>query len=214
MDPLGGIVLNDGRGFASGGFVNIAPTYVTSGTYTFDAEKILQLAGSEIADQSVTPNLLAPATMTLIENVAKALSGAGGGSLQTVQAQFGAQTTTTSGSFVNTTTTAQITPHDASNKIKITVSGQMYIDTLSSTQEVYFTLSRNGTNIGDSSTGLMGFTPAGRYCPVEFTVVDSPSSTSAVTYTVQMNTDGGRTIIFPGNGGSKSSTIILEELTH
>ena len=56
MDPMGGIVLDDGRAFAAGGFVNVGPSYVTNASNTFDLAKLVQISGPQIADHAISPN--------------------------------------------------------------------------------------------------------------------------------------------------------------
>lgn len=212
-NPMGGVVLNDGSPITAGGFY-AGPAVVTDETYLFTQVVDTQLSGNQIKDGIIDPKHLSNESLDLITDIAIENGGGGGGSgklLQLVEAHFGSATTTSSGSFVDTTTTAAITVVSGS-RVKISVTGSLYTATLNAAQEVYFTVTRNGTNIGHAATGLISLTPAGRYDSIAFTVLDATPSVGANTYIVQMYTDGGRTIVFPGNGGSHSSHIILEEI--
>ena len=144
-------------------------------------------------------------------------AAAGGGKiLQVVSDTLTSEYTTGSASFSDTGLTLNITPSATSSKILIMVTGTAYSNTAAS--RFILTLLRGSTNLatGDSS-GAYGF--AGLtvnegiqlVAPMAFNHLDSPSSTSQLTYKVQ-----GR--LQPGSGAgqlslnSTTSTIIAMEI--
>ena len=133
--------------------------------------------------------------------------------LQVVESQMG-QTgvTTTSNSFVATGHSVTITPSSTSSKILLQIQGGgTYLPESNTMAQV--TIYRNSTNIGDSDKGLeshytvgsTGFTIA----PHAMGVLDSPSTTSAITYQAYMKTDGG-TFQYQSNDRGNISFIAME----
>ena len=123
------------------------------------------------------------------------IQAATGAVLQVVQTTFGQQaTTTTSTSFAATGHSVSITPSSTSSKILLYVIGGGQYLPLGNTMASQ-TIFRNSTNIGDSTTGLQnsytvgttGFTITAH----SMMVLDSPSTTSAITYQTYMKTAGG-----------------------
>jgi hypothetical protein len=134
-------------------------------------------------------------------------SGVGGKVLQVITATDSTGRTTTSTSFVtgSNTLSVTITPSSASNKIYVLVSGNMQSV---SSQDTYYTIYRGATNLGNVNNGfvyLLGYTYAGQ-C---MSYLDSPSSTSALTYQVYMKTDSGGTARIP-TGTSTASITCFE----
>jgi hypothetical protein len=95
-------------------------------------------------------------------------------------------TTTSSTSFVTTSWSGTITPTSATSKILVTVSGgSIYCQTTAGIS-YYATIYRGSTNIGNATYGLERFTtPGGSHslAPHSMSVLDSPATTSATTYT-------------------------------
>ena len=148
------------------------------------------------------------------------ISGSGQIVKQVVQATVTAAasgTSTSSSSFVTTGLTANITPTSASNKILITVDGSYYNGTGSSNN--WFTVYRNGANVntGASPATLQSTYVAGAstVLPVSIIYLDSPATTSSVTYTVYFACGSGA-IIFPfnaSNTGNTIATLTLQEIS-
>jgi len=100
--------------------------------------------------------------------------------------------TSTSTSMTNITgLTVNITPANSSNKVLITVS---ITYSQQGNYNVAFQLLRNGTPVGIGTSGTIGpnysfiAAPAGTNTPANcnWTYIDSPATTSAVTYQIQM----------------------------
>jgi hypothetical protein len=120
------------------------------------------------------------------------LSGAGK-VLQVVNMTTTTGTTTTSTSFVVTALTLSITPSSASNKILILATGN--VNNTSASKWCYATLARGGTNLG-ASEGMTGVYSNGGdiHAPCTMVYLDSPSSTSSLTYDVRIKADSGTAI--------------------
>lgn len=118
----------------------------------------------------------------------------------------GGSGSTTSGSFTATSATASITPTSASSKILVLVSG-MFWQTNGFGGNAFLTIYRNSTNVNSSSPMAMAAVPTGSnsfYGSTAITFLDSPATTSAVTYTPYISADSGGT----ANWGSYSSSRI------
>ena len=105
-------------------------------------------------------------------------AGVGGKVLQVVTATDSTARSTTSQSFVTASNTLSvtITPSSASNKIYIIVNTNVY----KNTGAAVFALYKNASYINDfSNLGTGGVDPE---VPLAFSYLDSPASTSALTY--------------------------------
>ena len=120
-------------------------------------------------------------------------SGVGGKVLQVVTATDSTHRNTTSISFVTASNTlsVSITPSSASNKIFITANST--IVNTSGNGLVFATIFRNSTNIGDANNGMAvgNSVPEITHIdhPMCMTILDSPSTTSAITYQVYIRSD-------------------------
>ena len=131
--------------------------------------------------------------------------------LQVINATTSTETTETSGSWVDTTLTATITPTSTSSKILVTVH-QTGLGKQSGNTSVDLRLLRDSTVLKqferaafDAGTGYVR--PAGS----GITYLDSPSTTSAVTYKTQLqNDDASGTVIVQMNGAANSSITLME----
>jgi hypothetical protein len=132
---------------------------------------------------------------------------AGGGKLlQAITATDSTQRSTTSTSFVtgSNTLSVTITPASTSNKVfiichsAISIAGAGYVWN--------GTIYRDSTNLGDATYGLgrfqMGST-GDRGSQMMFSYLDSPSSTSAITYQLYFKADGSTNYVnYAGTMGS------------
>ena len=116
----------------------------------------------------------------------------GGKVLQVVNATDSTERSTSAGSFVTASNTlsVSITPSSASNKIFIICSMQVLglADVTTNT-----TIYRNSTNLGDSTEGMSRVYGYGSHPNFNFTAMnylDSPSTTSAITYQVYIKSGG------------------------
>tara|TARA_B100001939_G_scaffold154907_1_gene133836 strand:+ start:907 stop:1485 length:579 start_codon:yes stop_codon:yes gene_type:complete len=180
-----------------------------SGNYT-----ILTNAGSLGSDKTITiPNETGTLALT---------SDSFGKVLQVVQATSSTQTNTTATSYGNTTLSGSITPSATDSKILLLISQTM--DTQSNTTQnteialkVVQTISATDTDIYENTAfmkinadyGAFGYSQTrGTYA---VNILDSPSTTSAVTYKTMMknvNSGGSAT----AQSGNQPSHIILMEI--
>jgi hypothetical protein len=133
--------------------------------------------------------------------------------LQVVHANTSTEVTVSSGTLTDTGLTATITPSSASSKILVLVThngNHKSADDANNT--LLIKLFRASTEIG--KTGSVNFTASAAQAllsSVSFNVVDSPSSTSAVTYKTQFkNINGGASVgVQKTSGGDWDSTSYI-----
>ena len=129
--------------------------------------------------------------------------------LQVVTATDSTTRSTTSASFVTASNTlsVNITPSSASNKIFIIVNAGGYINT---TGEANYTIYKESTNLGgsDGMTVMYNETAAQINSSIAMSYLDSPSSTSELTYQVYLKAVSGTVYINYPNG--KASITAFE----
>jgi|6_EtaG_2_1085325.scaffolds.fasta_scaffold123280_2 hypothetical protein len=133
-----------------------------------------------------------------------------GSVLQVVEGTTGTDTLTTSTSYVTTSLSASITPISASNKILVMVNGHCYApDGNQLAFDVY-----EGTSITGKTDGFgrFWFDGARGRIPIHCCLLDSPSSTSSLTYTLYFKSIGGGEISFPNQPDDMKATITLMEV--
>lgn len=140
-----------------------------------------------------------------------------GSVIQVVNGTISSQISTTSnGTYVTTGLTATITPQFTTSKIFALVSSTAYASVNAAQPQV--TLYRNGSNIGNSSGFSNLYITGGTtvaITPINFNYLDSPASTSTLTYTVYFQNANNTSTVYFGIGGSTNneiSTITLMEI--
>jgi hypothetical protein len=134
-----------------------------------------------------------------------------GSVLQVVNGSTNAGVTSSTNTFIDTGLTATITPKFATSKILVVVSQNGLAKNNNTYMSIY--LVRNGSNLflvegavgytGESTTNYVGGT--------SLTYLDSPASTSALTYKTQFNsTSNFSNVVCQVN--SATSTITLTEI--
>jgi len=112
----------------------------------------------------------------------------------------------TSTSFVAAALSASITPKFASSKIMISISTTNY-----RTGDVSVTIYRGSTNLGGSTYGMARLTTAtNKWHNVSLVHLDSPNTTSAITYQLYSRAESGTTYI--GGDGNQLNNIVLMEI--
>jgi hypothetical protein len=152
-------------------------------------------------------------TLTVPATAGTMLTTASAGTVLQVVSDFRAVTrlATSSTSFVNTDITDTITPSSASSKILILISTSANNE--ASGRNIYFNLSRNGTSLSGTTEGMGAYLNAlnsRAEVPLTISHLDSPNSTSPVTYTLQARSGGGSAIEVPHSTTIKSSIILME----
>lgn len=128
--------------------------------------------------------------------------------LQVVSNFTTAQESTTDTTFEATGLSASITPAFTTSKVFVIVSApSWYCDN----NNAYATVFRDTTNIGNGDYGLMQVYVGAAYAPSTTQVLDSPSSTSSLTYSVhhRVHVGGSSYISFSTYG---QFTITLMEI--
>ena len=134
------------------------------------------------------PSADGSANQALITNGSGSLSfatvGATAGQvIQVLSATDSTQRTTSSTSFVTASNTLSvtITPSATANKILIIATFTVYAD---SSEQGTYTIYRDSTNLGNGNSGMAFYASGGFYEGSSMSYLDSPSTTSAITYQV------------------------------
>ncbi len=143
-------------------------------------------------------------TLTLPDNTGTILTSASntnfpaGSVLQVVQSTSSSNTSTSSTSFVDTTVTLSITPSKSSNKILLIWAGNTYAYGGGADNAFNLRLVRNGTAVSGEAECYISAsgTSTEMVTTHSNTVLDSPATTSAITYKIQVKASYGSNVIF------------------
>ena len=130
--------------------------------------------------------------------------------LQVVNVQYSPNTATTSTSYVDTGLTSTITPSSSSNKVLVIVS--QTLSAVSSGTSTYgrFQLLRDSSSIySDQRTDMYAQYSHNTYT---ISILDSPASTSAITYKTQFATGNSSYSYEAQHANLRTSTITLMEV--
>lgn len=130
--------------------------------------------------------------------------------VQVVNATTSTTTTSTVNTYADTTLTATITPTSSNNKILVIVS-QSGLGKITTNTYLNLILLRNATSIltFEVSVGYTASTAINYTGGAGCTFLDSPATTSAVTYKTQFkNNTATGTVYAQVDGGSSSITLI------
>jgi hypothetical protein len=145
-----------------------------------------------------------------------ATASGGGKVLQVVNATTTTSTSISTGTYTDTNITATITPTLNTSKILVMISSQVLFERLSYQQGFFTKLLRGATTLDDREAAYL---EAGSVAKLvssnvfNFTYMDSPASTSALTYKLQAYvgfTTSSGSVTF--QYGSETSSIILMEI--
>ena len=129
--------------------------------------------------------------------------------IQTVQATDASSLSSSSTSYVDTGLSASITPGSTSNKILVLVSMGVFGADAAGSGGAAIKLLRDSTDLIVHSS--MGAHPTITYiytAGTSFSYLDSPSSTSSLTYKTQFKSNGGEN--FLTDNGSTATITLLE----
>ena len=157
-------------------------------------------------------------------------SGSSGGIIQVKMGTFTDRFTTNSATMVDTGLSVSITPTRADSKILVNVSLGSFANG-TGLKRAFMNIVRDSTNVivGDAATGhevtaavntrASGYA-SGTQIPLSFMVLDSPSTTSSVTYKVQasIGSDSGNVYLNYAEAddqysGNTASTIVVMEVS-
>ena len=130
-----------------------------------------------------------------------------GTTLQVVQSTLTTNVNATSSTFITTGLTVTITPSASTNKILLNVSGGS-MDTAGAGQMVA-TIYKNGTNLMGSGALATVYGSARVAAPVAINYLDSPATTSAITYTVYVAASSGSCFFNSTAPGGVAQTTTL-----
>jgi hypothetical protein len=135
---------------------------------------------------------------------------AGGKVLQVVTGTFTSNAATSSTSFVDTGLSCSITPSATSSKIAVFAYTGVNEVLGFANESISFQILRNSTTVNTALNHLFESGTSSRRSPVTLTILDSPSTTSSITYKVQFRSRLGNSVDF--NANSDTSNIILMEI--
>ena len=142
-------------------------------------------------------------------------AGVGGKVLQVVGFSTTSQVSTTSTSFVNSNLTASITPTSSSNKILINITASTYVQSIA-TYAARFSIFRgdaSGTNLGNANTGFLNVYNGAGSGIQGFggaSYLDSPNTTSSVTYTYCAKSEGNNSAAIVPTDGTVGTITLME----
>jgi hypothetical protein len=144
-----------------------------------------------------------------LSSVTELPSGVGGKVLQVVMGTTGTLVTNNTNDWLDTGLSVTITPSSSSSKIYLAVS-QAEVYALTSTIGVSLNLLRNGTSICVFAN-YVGYSSGDDFNGESCNFLDSPASTSALTYKIQFIPSGGNSQI-KAQANNGVSTITAMEI--
>jgi hypothetical protein len=162
----------------------------------------LQSNGTTALSTSGANVTIAGTLTTAAQSIAKA-SLPTGSVLQVVNAYTSTGTTTTSGTQVDTALSATITPTSASSKILVLMNGNGYVSRSSTAiafGDMYFYIVRGATTLASGRSAInFGVQTWTDLFPAQscYVYLDSPSTTSATTYKMQISTSNSLSLTVP-----------------
>lgn len=138
--------------------------------------------------------------------------------IQVVNAEYANESITTSTSFVDTGLYATITPTNSSSKILVSVNASFFIESNTETGfELHSNITRNGAGVKEFRRNIViraassgGFVGNGSHNSLVF--LDAPSSTSALTYRLQIASSSTNANARINKDSVARSTITLMEI--
>lgn len=133
-----------------------------------------------------------------------------GAVLQVVNSINTVESSTTSTSFTASNLSATITPTRTTSKILIICNSPLYCP--GDNYHIYTTIYRNGSNVSSAELQLFSTGPAtgARWSNGSMTWFDSPSSTSALTYTVYFRSITAGNASYYMTTGQRSIMTLME----
>ena len=134
--------------------------------------------------------------------------------LQIINTWNSTETYTTSSSYVQTNSSASITPSSSSSKILIIAANTLFWPQNGGTGAVA-TIYRDNTNIAPNDFVIRNYATAGGasvQMPGTIVLLDSPASTSSLTYTVRIKMVWGSGTIQWGSDSNEGEHMLLMEI--
>lgn len=175
-------------------------------TFTIPSGATLSGAGSITVPSGGSLTINSGATVT---NNGTASGFGGGKVLQVVQGTYATQTSTTSSTFVTTNLSASITPSSTSNKVFVTGVVNSFYAYGGSPSGAYIAIYRDGSSLVSNAGWTYSASSTGVIHTVPFSYLDSPSSTSSLTYEIYFKRHSGTTVN-AHDSGNQSHIILME----
>lgn len=147
----------------------------------------------------VTGNVLTTAEMNNLRGAFRVL--------QIVQQKYATTASSTSTSYSDSGMTATITPSATSSQVLILISMTAYSD--SATTELTLRLVRGSTTLR-TNIGYCYGTAGGYAADPNFSYLDSPSTTSATTYKLQLSRGSGAGIVYTNPNSNEAYFTLME----
>jgi hypothetical protein len=195
-------------GDTSGSIILQAPAVAGSSTLTLPATTgtVLTNASPAITTPTITGNILNASGRPMVAQT--------GSVLQVVTGTTTSGSSTASTSFAATNLTVSITPSTTSSKILILASGESYV-TASGVVAVYTlyrgSVTSGGTNLGNPTWGFCAtYSASGgaTAAPMHMSYLDSPATTSSVSYTVGFRSNNGTAVSYLQDGEQGVITLL------
>lgn len=135
--------------------------------------------------------------------------------LQTVTGTTSTEVTNSGGSYTDTGLTATITPKSATSKILVLVNQVGVVkNNGNASNGIYLKLLRNGTQISliTNAAGYTGTTLVNYVGTLSTSYLDSPATTSALTYKTQFTNNTSAGTVYVQASSEATSTITLMEI--
>jgi len=206
------------------GFINVYRNGVlltpTSDYTASNGTTVVLASGAASGDTVIVESFLVSSVLNAIPNTAGSVSGSNlvqsqiltavqqptGSVIQVVGSTLSGNQSTTSTSFVTTNLSASITPQFSTSKILVIVNS---VSGASSGQSSFYTIYRGSTNLGGSNGLVIDGLLSQVDMPLSMSYLDSPSSTSSLTYTAQFRIGSSGTAFF-GEGNLTSCMTLME----
>lgn len=162
----------------------------------------LSLSGISVSTITASSATFTNATITNLSGVSL------GKVLQAVSATTTSNFSTTNAAFQTTNLSAAITPTSVDNKVLVLICGPLSNNTQNNSS--YLSVSRGGENIGGANGVVSMFTVTGgnTQTAAAIALLDSPATTSSVTYAATLRVGGGTG--FFGSNNETQSIVLLE----
>jgi hypothetical protein len=141
-------------------------------------------------------------------------AGVGGKVLQVVTGTTTTRVESSSSTYADTNLSVTITPSSSSNKIYIIgTQAECFKSSSNSANSIHIRLLRDATEILDIvDRGLLTASAIENMCNIGFNHLDSPATTSAITYKTQFHNQGNYSFASVQQQGAGVSTITAMEI--
>lgn len=181
-------------------------------TSILKVDEIQDTSGNNIINENAGTITIGKSGDTV--NLASGATAGFGKVLQVVSATDSTTRSTTSTSFVTASNTLSVDITPSSTSSKIFVIATLPIHSGTAGKSYWGTIFRDATNLGDATNGMVNCFDDGTERtignPTSMSFLDSPSSTSQLTYQVYVKSESGSAGTFLMYAGAKGSITAFE----